>query len=408
MSFETAKNKYKDFNVDAEQALKTAAETPISIHCWQGDDVTGFDNGRAGGGIQATGNYPGRARNFEELKADFTKACSYIPGKKRINLHASYAVSADGKTVDRGAIEYKHFQPWADFARETGIGIDLNPTCFGHSKVKNGLTLSSPDNETQRFWIEHCKRCRRIADEIGAALNDKVLNNVWIPDGLKDVPADRKGPRERLKNALDEIFTENLANVIDCVESKVFGIGLESYTAGSNEFYLSYCASRKNVYPLLDNGHFHPTENVADKISALSLFFACLPFHITRPMRWDSDHVTLFNDELKELFTEIVRSGALAKAKIGLDFFDASINRTAAWIIGTRSAQKALLYALLLPDLSGLQNSGDFTKLMALQEDVKLLPFAEVWDEYLKRQNVPDEWYNDIKDYEKEILKVRT
>jgi len=413
MSFETAKNQYESFNVNVQSALETAAATPISIHCWQGDDVSGFDNGGAGGGIQATGNYPGKARNFDELKADFSKACSFIPGRKRINLHASYAVFADGKTADRDAIEYKHFSPWVEFAREEKIGIDFNPTCFGSGKVKDGLTLSSPDKSTQRFWIEHCKRCRRIANEIGAELskhgiNEKVLNNIWIPDGLKDIPADRKGPRERLINALDEIFSEKLKNVIDCVESKVFGIGLESYTAGSNEFYLSYCASRKNVYPLLDNGHFHPTENVADKISALSLFFYYLPLHITRPIRWDSDHVTLFNDELRELFTEIVRCGALNKAKIGLDFFDASINRVAAWIIGTRSAQKALLYALLQPDLSELQNSGDFTRLMALQEDIKLLPFAEIWEEYLKRQNTPSQWYNEIKDYEKEILKVRT
>jgi len=398
---------FESFGIDAEQALATAANTPISIHCWQGDDVTGFDNGGAGGGIQATGNYPGRARNFSELKSDFAKACSYIPGKKRINLHACYAVFADNKIADRNEIEYKHFAPWVDFAAEIGIGIDFNPTCFGHKKVKNGLTLSSPDRDTQNFWIEHCKRSRRIANEIGAALDNKTLCNIWIPDGFKDIPADRKGPRERLKDALDNILAEQLPNVIDCVESKVFGIGLESCTVGSNEFYLSYCNTRKNVYPLLDNGHFHPTESVSDKISALALFFDYLPFHITRPVRWDSDHVTLFNDELKEIFTEIVRSGVLSKAKIGLDFFDASINRVAAWIIGAQSAQKALLYALLMPDLSELQNKGDFTQFLSRYEDAKMLPFGEIWNEYLKRQNIPQQWYNDIMNYEKEIMGVR-
>jgi L-rhamnose isomerase len=410
MSYEKAKDAYNEFGVDVEKALETAAATPISIHCWQGDDVTGFDTKSADtGGIQATGNYPGKARNFNELKADFAKACSFIPGRKRINLHASYGVFTK-EIVERNAIQYEHYAPWVDYAREMGIGIDFNPTCFGHSKVKDGLTLSSPDGETQAFWIEHCKRSRRIANDIGTALGENVLCNLWIPDGLKDIPADRIGPRKRLKEALDAIFLEQLPNVIDSVESKVFGIGIESYTAGSNEFYLSYCAARSaagNVYPLLDNGHFHPTENVADKISALALFFDCIPFHITRPMRWDSDHVTLFNDELRELFLEITRSGALSKARIGLDFFDASINRTAAWVIGTRAAQKALLYALLSPSLCELQNSGDFTQLLAVQEDIKLLPFSEIWTEYLKRQNIPQQWYNDIKDYEKEILRIR-
>ncbi|MCL2180778.1 MAG: L-rhamnose isomerase [Treponema sp.] len=406
MSFENAKKLYSEHGVDVEHALETAASTPISIQCWQGDDVTGFDSGGTGGGIQATGNYPGRAGNFDELKADFSKACSFIPGKKRINLHASYAVFSNGKK-DRDALNYEHFSPWVEFAKEKRIGIDFNPTCFGHAKVKDGLTLSSPDKETRDFWIRHCKQSRIIANGIGDALSDKVLNNIWIPDGLKDIPADRTGPRKRLKEALDEIFASRLPNVIDCVESKVFGIGLESYTAGSNEFYLSYCASRGDVYPLLDNGHFHPTENAADKISALALFFDCVPFHITRPVRWDSDHVPLFNDELRELFTEIVRSGALSKARIGLDFFDASINRVAAWITGTHSAQKALLYALLTPDLSGLQNSGDFTQLMYRQEELRLLPFGEIWDEYLRRGNIPGNWYDVIKKYENEVLKAR-
>jgi len=424
MSYEEAKKKYKEYGIDTEEAMETAASIPISIHCWQGDDVTGFDScavsaadgdlssGDSSGGIQATGNYPGRARNFEELKVDFKKACSFIPGKKRINLHASYAVFKNGQVVDRNAIKYEHFEPWVQFAKEMNIGIDFNPTNFGHKKVKDGLTLSSPHKDIQAFWIEHNKCCRCIANQIGAALSDtslggKVLNNIWIPDGLKDIPADRKKPRERLKNALDEIFAEQLPNVIDSVESKVFGIGLESYTVGSNEFYLSYCAARKNVYPLLDNGHFHPMENVADKISALALFNEYIPFHITRHIRWDSDHVTIFNDELKELFLEIVRCGVLQKAKIGLDFFDASINRIAAWIIGTNAAQKGLLNALLTPDLSKLQDEGDFTQLLLKQEEIKLLPFGEIWNEYLKRENIPQQWYNEIKEYEKEIIGAR-
>jgi L-rhamnose isomerase len=409
-SFEHAKNKYAGFGVDVENALEYATGTSISIHCWQGDDVNGFDGGGADGGIQATGNYPGKARNFEELTADFRKACSLIPGKKRINLHASYAVFENGEKVDRDTIEYRHFAPWVDFAREMSIGIDFNPTCFGHAKVKDGLTLSSPDEATRRFWIEHCKRSRSIANEIGEQLNDNVLCNVWIPDGLKDVPADRLNPRLRLKAALDEIFAEDYPHIIDCVESKVFGIGLESYTVGSNEFYISYTAGRKGVYPLIDNGHFHPTENVADKIAALAPFFDYLPLHVTRPVRWDSDHVVLFNDELREMFGELVNCNALSKAKIGLDFFDASINRIAAWVIGTRSAQKALLYALLQPSLAELQNKGDFTHKMAVMEDVKTLPFGDVWEEYCKRQGVPansQTWFRSIERYESDVLSCR-
>lgn len=389
-----------------EAIFAKLAEVPISIHCWQGDDVTGFDAGPSGasggasGGIQATGNYPGRARNFEELTADFLKATTLIPGKKRVNLHASYAVNCD---ADRDKIEYKHFAPWVDFAKKHGFGIDFNPTCFGHAKVKDGLTLSSPDAQTRRFWIEHCKRSRRIANAIGEALNDNVLNNVWIPDGLKDVPADRLGPRLRLKSALDEIFAEKLPRVIDCVESKVFGIGVESYTVGSNEFYMSYAASHPGVYNLLDNGHFHPTEQTYDKIPALLCFFDKIPLHITRAVRWDSDHVVLFDDELREIMLEITRNDALEKVLIGLDFFDASINRVAAWVIGTRNAQKALLWAMLQPNLKNLQDSGDFTRKLAYMEDAKTLPFGDIWAEYCKRQNVPcdGEWFDAILEYER-------
>ena len=411
--FESAKARYAQLGVDVEAALKAAAAKPISIHCWQGDDVVGFDqpNGGASGGIQTTGNYPGRARNFEELKADFLKAASLIPGKKRINLHASYAVFGDGEWVDRNALEYKHFAPWVEFAKENGFGIDFNPTCFSHPMVKDDLTLSSPDENVRRFWIDHCKVSRRIANEIGAQLNDKVLNNVWIPDGMKDVPADRMGPRMRLKAALDEIFAEEMPNVIDCVESKVFGIGLESYTVGSNEFYMSYAASHPGVYNLLDNGHYHPTEVVSDKIPALLCFFDKIPLHVTRGVRWDSDHVVALDDELKEIMKEIVRNDALDKVLIGLDFFDASINRVAAWVIGTRNAQKALLWALLQPNakLKELQDNAAFTEKFMLIEEAKTLPFSDIWEEYCKREGVPatEAWFAEVAEYEKDVQSKR-
>jgi len=413
--YEGAKARYASLGINTEEAVGILAQKPISIHCWQGDDVTGFDNkdGGAGNGIQTTGNYPGKARNFEELKADFLKAASLIPGKKRINLHACYAVfSNENPWVDRDKIEYRHFAPWTEFAKENSLGIDFNPTCFSHPMVKDGLTLSSPDEKTRRFWIDHCKATRRIADKTGAALNDKVLHNVWIPDGFKDIPADRLGPRLRLKAALDEIFAEICPNVIDSVESKVFAIGVESYTTGSNEFYMSYAASHKGVYNLLDNGHYHPMEYVSDKIPALLPFFDKIPLHVTRPVRWDSDHVVLYDDELREIMKEIVRNNALDKVLIGLDFFDASINRIAAWVIGTRNAQKALLFALLQPNarLRTLQDSGNFTEQMMAAEETKTLPFGDVWEEYCRRQNVPaddEEWFGEIKKYEKEVLAKR-
>ena len=411
--FENAKARYARFGVDVEAALKAASGKAISIHCWQGDDVTGFDrpDGGAGDGIQTTGNYPGRARTFEELTADFKKAADLIPGKKRINLHACYAVFSKGEWVDRDAIEYKHFAPWVAFAKENGYGIDFNPTCFSHPMVKDGLTLSSPDETVRRFWINHCKATRRIANEIGAQLNDKVLNNVWIPDGMKDIPADRMGPRMRLKDALDEIFAEPMPNVIDCVESKVFGIGLESYTVGSNEFYMSYAASHPGVYNLLDNGHYHPTEVVSDKIPSLLCFFDKVPLHVTRPVRWDSDHVVLFEDELKEIMKEIVRNDALDKVLIGLDFFDASINRVAAWVVGTRNAQKALLWAMLQPHarLKALQDSAQFTEKMVMMEEAKTLPFGDIWEEYCRREGVPvdESWFAEIQQYEKDVLSKR-
>ena len=407
--FESAKATYAEMGVDVEAALAKAKDKAISIHCWQGDDVAGFDqkDGRAGDGIQTTGNYPGRARTFEELTADFKKAASLIPGKKRINLHASYAVFADGEWVDRDKIEYRHFEKWVEFARENGYGIDFNPTCFSHPMVTDGLTLSSPIESVRRFWIEHCKACRKISNEIGAQLGDKVLNNIWIPDGFKDVPADRMGPRMRLKASLDEIFAEKYDHVIDSVESKVFGIGLESCTVGSNEFYMSYAGTHPGVYNLLDNGHYHPTEVVSDKIPALLCFFDKIPLHVTRPVRWDSDHVVAFDDELKEIMKEIVRNDALDRVLIGLDFFDASINRVAAWVIGTRNAEKALLWALLQPNarLKELQDTAQFTEKFMLMEEAKTLPFSDIWAEYCRREGVPADasWFKEIQQYEKDV-----
>ena len=411
--FENAKELYMAYGIDVEKAMELAAAKPISIHCWQGDDVTGFDNpdGGAGDGLAVTGNYPGRARNFEELKADFLKAISLIPGKKRINLHACYAIFGEGEWVDRDRIEYKHFAPWVAFAKENGIGIDFNPTVFSHPMMKDGLSLSSPDERVRKFWIDHCIACRRIAQRIGEELNDKVLNNVWIPDGFKDVPSDRLTPRLRLKDSLNQIFAQKLPNVIDCVESKVFAVGIESYTVGSNEFYMSYAATHPGVYNLLDNGHYHPTEAVSDKIPALLAFFDRIPLHITRGVRWDSDHVVILDDELKEIMKEIVRNNALDQVLIGLDFFDASINRIAAWVIGTRNAQKALLWALLQPHaaMKEMQDNADFTRRLMMMEEMKTMPFSDIWTEYCNRQGVPADgsWYDVVMDYEKNVLEGR-
>lgn len=411
--FESAKARYEALGVDVETAMQTAAATSISIHCWQGDDVAGFDrkDEALSGGIQTTGNYPGKARNFQELSADFLKACSLIPGKKRINLHASYAVFPEGEWADRDAVLPRHFDAWIAFARENGIGIDFNPTLFSHPMVKDGFTLSSPDEQVRQFWVRHCIQSRRIASYIAEKLGDYVVNNIWIPDGLKDVPADRLGPRMRLKKSLDEIFTEKLPGVIDCVESKVFGIGVEAYTVGSNEFYMSYAASNPGVYNLMDAGHYHPTEVISDKISALLPFFEKIPLHVTRPVRWDSDHVVLFDDEIKEIAKEIVRNDALDKVLIGLDFFDASINRVAAWVVGTRNMQKALLFALLQPNkqLKHLQDTAQFTEKMVLMEECKTLPFSDIWQAYCETENVPDTeaWFEEIKKYELEVLTKR-
>lgn len=409
MSYESAKQKYASYGIDVEAALETLKKVPVSMHCWQGDDVLGFDRADTGlsGGIQTTGNYPGRARTPEELMADLEEVYKLIPGKKRLNLHACYAIF-DGDPVDRDALEPKHFAKWVEFAKKHNIGLDFNPTFFSHP-LADGLTLSHPNDEIRAFWVRHGIACRRIAAYFAKELGTHCLVNVWIPDGYKDIPADRLSPRMRLKESLDQIFAEKLDGVIDCVESKVFGIGVESYTVGSGEFYVSYAATHPGVYYLLDNGHFHPTEVVSDKIPALLPFFDKIPLHVSRPVRWDSDHVVILDDELKEIAKEIVRNDATEKVLIGLDFFDASINRLAAWTVGTRNMQKALLFALLQPDLKDAQEKADFTKVLVLSEEAKTLPFGEVWEEYCRREGVPAgaEWFDIVREYEKDVLLKR-
>ena len=410
--YEIAKAAYAKYGIDTESALQSTAKIPVSVHCWQGDDVVGLDGGgAASNGIQTTGNYPGRARNFAELTADMQKAFSLIPGKKRLNLHASYAV-LNGEKVDRDAYRPEHFAPWVKFAKEIGLdGIDFNPTIFSHKNMKDGLSLSSPDEEIRSFWVRHCKVCLKISEYFATEMGTPCLMNIWIPDGFKDVPADRLTPRLRLKRSLDEILTEpyDKSKVIVAVESKVFGIGVESYTVGSNEFYQNY-AAKNNICCLLDNGHYHPLEYVSDKIPALLAFYDTVALHVTRGVRWDSDHVVLFEDELKEIAKEIIRNDAADKVKIALDYFDASINRIAAWVVGARNMQKALLWAALQPyeQMRKLQDGADFTALMVLQEELKTLPFEAVWSEYLARENVKGaDWYDVVKEYEKTILRNR-
>ena len=408
--FNLAKEKYAKFGVDVENALDILQTIPVSMHCWQGDDVMGFaGNDCLSGGIQTTGNYPGRARNFEELTQDIEKAFSLIPGTKRVNLHAIYAVS--DKAYDPVNLTIEDFKAWLDWGLPKGIHFDFNPTLFSHEMVKNGLTLSSPDKDVRDFWIAHVKACRQIAVEIGKIQGTPCLCNLWIGDGFKDVPANRLSPRLRLKDSLDQIYAVKYDEkyIIDSVESKVFGIGVESYTVGSNEFYQNY-AAKNGVCCLLDNGHYHPTECVSDKIPALLAFYDKVALHVTRGVRWDSDHVVLLEDELKEIAKEIVRNDATQKVLIGLDYFDASINRISAWVVGMRNMQKALLFALLQPNaqLSALQDNAEFSKLMALNEELKTLPFGEVWEEYLCRQNVVGaEWFDIVKEYEDGVLSKR-
>jgi L-rhamnose isomerase len=409
--YDEAKAAYATWGVDAEEALKRCARIPLSLHCWQGDDVRGFekDAGPLSGGIQATGNYPGRARNQEELMGDLEFACSLIPGKKRLNLHAHYAITTGA--VPRDELEPEHFLPWLSWAAPRGLCLDFNATPFSHPLAESGLTLSSPDQGIRDFWIRHCRATRKIAAAFGKAQGSPCLHNIWIPDGLKEVPADRLGPRERLRDALDEIYAVKYPReyITDTLECKLFGIGLESFTTGSAEFYIAYAATR-GLSVLLDNGHYHPTELVSDKIASLLPFFDTLALHITRPVHWDSDHVVLFEDEVKEIAQEIIRNGAENRICIGLDYFDAAINRIAAWAVGARNVEKALLYALLTPHktLKDLQDGGNFTKLMVFQEELKTQPFGAVWDEYLARQGVPGSgWYGGVEQYEAQTLKGR-
>ncbi len=418
MSYCDAKKKYEAMGVDVEKAMETLSKVPVSLHCWQGDDVRGFDQkvDSLSGGIQTTGNYPGRARTPEELMADIDVVLKLCPGTKKLNLHACYAIFDDenGGWVDRDKIEPKHFKKWVDFCKERGLGCDFNPTFFSHPMC-DPLTLSSPNEEVRKFWIEHGKACIRISQYLADELGQPCVMNIWTGDGFKDIPADRMGPRMRYKDSMDQILSEpfDFNKVKPCVESKVFGIGVEAFTAGSAEFSLTYAAMNKDkCIPLMDNGHYHPTEVVSDKIPALLTFFPEIALHVTRPIRWDSDHVVLLDDETKEIAKEIVRCGGLEnRVKIALDYFDASINRVSAWTVGFRNLQKALLMALLTPneDLTAIQDSGNWTKLMVMQEEIKTLPFGEIWEEYCKRCNtLPDgEWYAQVEKYETEILSKR-
>lgn len=409
--YESAKEMYAKIGVDTDAAIKQLQTIPISMHCWQGDDVAGFEgDGELSGGIQATGNYPGKARNPEELMADIDKALSLIPGTHRINLHASYAIFENGEQVDRDQLEPKHFKKWVEFAKARNLGLDFNPTYFSHPKAANA-TLSSEEEDIRKFWIEHGKCCIRIAEYFAEELGTPCSMNIWIPDGLKDVPADRTAPRRRLKDSLDQILSISYDKdkVYVAVESKVFGIGFESYTVGSHEFYMNY-AAKNNLLCLLDNGHYHPTESVADKISSMLLFSDKVALHVTRPIRWDSDHVVLFDDETREIAKEIIRNGS-DHVLLALDFFDASINRISAWVVGMRNMQKALLNALLLPNekLAGLQNSRQFSELMMLQEEMKLYPIGDVWNYFCESNQVVanEVWFEEVKKYEQEVLLKR-
>lgn len=417
MSYTEAKEKYAKYGVDTDKAIEKLKKVSVSLHCWQGDDVRGFDtdpNKPLTGGIQTTGNYPGRARTPEELMADIDKVLSLVPGKVKLNLHASYAIFDDENPwVDRDKIEPKHFKKWVDFCKERGLGCDFNPTFFSHPKC-DPLTLSSPNEKTRKFWIDHGKACIRISSYLAEELGEPCVMNIWTGDGFKDIPADRLGPRERYRDSIDQILLEpyDFSKVKPCVESKVFGIGVEAYTVGSAEFALSYAAMNKDkCIPLMDNGHYHPTEVVSDKIPALLTFFPEIALHITRPIRWDSDHVVLFDDETKEIAKEIVRCGGLdGKVDIALDYFDASINRISAWTVGFRNVQKALLNALLEPrNLKAVQNNSNFTKLMVIQEELKTLPFGDVWNEYCTRCKKPldGEWFELVEKYENEELSKR-
>lgn len=392
MSYESAKAQFADWGIDTEAAIERLKTIPISMHCWQGDDVVGFEQktGSSGGGIQATGNHPGRARTPEELRADLEFAYSMIPGKHRLNLHAMYLDTDE--TPDRDEIEYRHFSPWVDWAKDQGLGLDFNPTFFAHAKADDNLTLSHPDQGIRDFWIEHGRRTREIAAQMGAELGSTCINNIWVPDGYKDTPVDRMAARRRLEASIDQIIAapQDRSHMRDAVESKLFGIGVEACTVGSHEFYMGYAIKNDTVL-CLDMGHFHPTENVADKLSAASLFVDELLLHVSRPMRWDSDHVILQNDDVLQIAQELVASDLLDRTYIGLDFFDATISRTAAWVVGTRNMQKAVLRALLIPldRLRSAEDALDFTGRFVFTEELKDLPYGRVWDEFCTRMNCP-------------------
>ncbi len=409
--YEEAKARYAKLGVDTDKAIERVKNVKISMHCWQGDDVAGFDRrGDLSGGIQVTGNYPGKARNPRELMQDIDKALSLIPGKHKINLHACYAIFEEGEWADRDELLPKHFRAWAEYAKERGLGIDFNPTMFSHELATKG-SLSSEDEHVRQFWIRHCKASIRISEYLATETNQPCVMNIWIPDGFKDVPADRMGPRSRLKASLDDILSMDYdrEKVQICVESKVFGIGLESMTVGSHEFYMNY-AAKNDILCLLDTGHFHPTEMVSDKISSMLLFNKNLALHVSRPVRWDSDHVVLFDDETREIAKEVVRGGT-DRVMIAMDFFDASVNRIAAWVIGMRNMVKSLLYAELMPnaDLTKLQNERNFTKLLCMNEEMKTMPFSDVWERYCEVSKVPVgmEWFDEVQQYENEVLRLR-
>lgn len=412
-NYENAKLAYEKWGINTDKVLEVLKAIPISIHCWQGDDIRGFETkqNELSGGIDVTGNYPGKAASPEQLRNDLEKALSLIPGKHRVNLHAIYA-ETDGKVIERDQLEPGYFQNWVDWAKKLGLGLDFNPTLFSHEKAADGLTLSHPNEEIREFWINHCIASRKIGEYFGRELGTPCLTNIWIPDGYKDIPSDRMTPRVRLKESLDKIFAEEIepAFNIDAIESKLFGIGSESYVVGSHEFYLGY-ALKNDKLCLLDTGHFHPTEKVSNKISSMLLYADQLALHVSRPVRWDSDHVVTLDDELREIALELVRCDALDKVKIGLDFFDASINRVAAWVIGTRNMVKALLYALLTPVdyLKDLQEKSQFTERLAIMEEFKTYPFGAVWDYYCESMGVPvkETWLDEINKYEEEVLSKR-
>ena len=409
--YEEARELYRALGVDTEKALEALSGVTVSVHCWQGDDVRGFDSGESlSGGIQTTGDYLGRAGSPRELMADLDMAFSLIPGKKKLNLHASYAIAEEGEVPDRSRLEPRHFAGWVDYAKKRGIGIDFNPTYFSHPMVKDNLTLSSPDNAVRSYWVDHGKCCIRLAEYFAGETGVPCVVNFWIPDGYKDIPADRLGPRARFKKSLDEILSVpyDKEKVYVTLESKVFGIGLEAYTVGSAEFCLSY-SDYKGITPLMDNGHYHPTEMVSDKIPSLLLFHDKIALHITRPMRWDSDHVVLYDDETREIAREIVRNDALDRVFLATDYFDASINRISAWVTGVRNVKKALLFALLQPadKLKTLQDTEQMTELMILQEELKTAPLGDVWTEFLRREETPADYLTPIKAYEEKILKER-